>query len=169
MDLIYLKSIETAVVIVLYIITRYASFRLIDRSLEDRVMHKSRGFIVKRAINLILLTTSAAFILSFWGVNHRDLGVFIGSILTVIGVALFAQWSILSNITASIIIFINHSIRIHDSIVILEGKDYVIEGVVTNIGLFFITLQNEEGEEITLPNNIFLQKSIRNKSSISKE
>ena len=49
---------------------------------------------------------------------------FLGSVLTVVGVAFFAQWSLLSNITSSIIIFFNHPVKLNDSIVILEGKDY---------------------------------------------
>ncbi len=72
----------------------------------------------------------------------------------------------LSNITSSIILFFNHPVKLNDSIVILEAKDYVIEGRVINIGLFFITLQTKESGEITLPNNIFILKSIKN---ITKE
>jgi small-conductance mechanosensitive channel len=66
--------------------------------------------------------------------------------------------------TSSIIIFFSHSVKLNDSIMILEGKDYIIEGKVTNIGLFFVTLETNNKEEITLPNNIFIQKSIRKKN-----
>lgn len=96
------------------------------------------------------------------GVKQADLAVFVGSVLTVIGVAMFAQWSILSNITASIVLFFNHSIRIDDTIAIMETKDYEIQGKITDIGLFFVTIERSNtSEEITLPNNIFLQKTIR--------
>jgi small-conductance mechanosensitive channel len=84
-------------------------------------------------------------------------------VLAVVGVALVAQWSLLSNVTSGIIIFFNHNVKIGDNIVIMEAKDYIIEGKVTNIGLFFTTLQTADMEEISLPNNIFINKSIRKK------
>jgi small-conductance mechanosensitive channel len=97
-----------------------------------------------------------------WGVNQSDLAVFVGSVLTVVGVAFFAQWSLLSNITSSIIIFFNHPVKLNDSIIILEGKDYGIEGKIIDIGLFFVKLETKESGEITLPNNVFILKSIKN-------
>ena len=42
----------------------------------------------------------------------------------------------------------------------MEGKEYEIEGKIVNIGLFFVTLKTKEGKQITLPNNIFIQKMI---------
>jgi small-conductance mechanosensitive channel len=77
----------------------------------------------------------------------------------VLGIAFFAQWSFLSNITAGIIIFFNHPIRLGDQIRIVE-KDFFIEGKVTNISFFFMHLENEEKEQITIPNSIALQKTI---------
>jgi small-conductance mechanosensitive channel len=123
-----------------------------------------RGEIIRKIINIIFLSIILAVISLIWGVKQSDLMLFIGSTLTIIGVAFFAQWSLLSNITSSIILFFNHPIRLNDSIAILEGKEYVIEGKIINIGIFFITLQTEEGEELTLPNNIFIQKSIKRKN-----
>lgn len=78
----------------------------------------------------------------------------------VVGVAFLAQWSILSNITASLVIFFNHPVRIGDSIVIVE-KDFNIEGRVIDIGIFFLIIENEEGNRITFPTNFFLQKLIK--------
>jgi small-conductance mechanosensitive channel len=43
----------------------------------------------------------------------------------------------------------------------MEGKEYEIEGRVSNIGLFFVTLKTNENKEISLPNNIFIQKMIK--------
>lgn len=163
MKIEYIKFIECAVVITCYIVTRIAFNKLIDKTMTDKFIQKSRGDFMKRIINFALLSIFLTIILLIWGVNQSDLLVFVGSVLTVIGVAMFAQWSILSNITSSIIIFFNHPVKLDDSIVIMEGKDYEIEGKVTNIGIFFITIEKETSEEITLPNNIFLQKMIRKK------
>lgn len=164
MELNYIKIIETLVVLSIYIISRISLGKIIDKTLVNRLLSGKRGVEIRRTINITLLLLCLIFVLIIWGVKQAELAVFMGSVLTVVGVAMFAQWSLLSNITSSIIIFFYHSVKLNDSIIIMEGKDYIIEGEVINIGLFFITLETDDSEEITLPNNIFIQKSIKKKS-----
>lgn len=163
MNLTYLKIAEAVIVIAAYVLLKVVSYKLIDRTMRERYLQKARGQVIKRAVNLTFLAISISFLLVIWGVNQSDLVVFLGSVLTVIGVAMFAQWSILSNITSSIIIFFNHSVKIDDTVIIMEAKDYEIEGKISNIGLFFITLETTNGEDLTLPNNVFLQKMVKKK------
>lgn len=161
----YIRIIETICAIVVLIVLRKIYHKLIEKKLNKSLLHRSRGIVVKKAINITFISIFVLIILLIWGVKQADLALFVGSVLTVVGVALFAQWSLLSNVTSSIIIFFNHSVKLNDSIIILEGKDYVIEGKVTDIGLFFVTLVNEDSQEITIPNNVFIQKSIMKKVS----
>ncbi|MGB6035803.1 MAG: mechanosensitive ion channel domain-containing protein [Cryomorphaceae bacterium] len=164
MDPLNLKIIETVVALVAYIILRAASGRIIDRTVATSLMQKTRGKIVKKAVNLLLLLLVFTIISILWGVDQGELAIFIGSVLTVIGIALFAQWSILSNITAGIILFFNHSVKLDDTIVIID-KDFNVEGRVSDIALFFVTLKTAEGEKVSVPNNVFIQKMIRHKSN----
>ncbi|MEM6264515.1 MAG: mechanosensitive ion channel family protein [Bacteroidota bacterium] len=161
MEVTYVKILETVLIIIAFVSLRAICFKIIDKTLSNRLLQESRGLIVKRVVHIVFLCISIMLICLIWGVDQEDLGVFIGSALTVVGVAFFAQWSILSNITSSIILFFNHALKLNDSIIIMEGKDYVIEGRVVGIGLFFTTLITPESEEITLPNNVFIQKSIK--------
>tara|TARA_R110002050_G_scaffold78910_1_gene168720 strand:- start:10688 stop:11179 length:492 start_codon:yes stop_codon:yes gene_type:complete len=161
MEINYLKLIETFVILVMYLLLRGMSNKLITKNLSKKVIQESRGIIIRKAIKLISITLCVALLLIIWGVNQSDLAAYIGSILTVVGVAFFAQWSILSNITSSVIIFFTHSVRIDDVVIIMEGKDYEVEGKVMDIGLFFVILKTAEGQEITLPNNIFIQKMVK--------
>ncbi len=161
MEINYLKIIETFVILVIYLLLRGISNKLIAKNLSKKLIQESRGIIIRKAIKLILITLCVALLLIIWGVNQSDLAAYVGSILTVVGVAFFAQWSILSNITSSVIIFFTHSVRIDDVVIIMEGKDYEVEGKVMDIGLFFVTLKTAENQEITLPNNIFIQKMVK--------
>ncbi len=167
LDLPYFNIIQTIVIGVFYIITKKISFKLVDKFLNNQSLLNSRGNVVKRVLKIVYVSISLVLISIIWGVNQSELAVFIGSALTVIGVALFAQWSLLSNITSSIILFFNHPIRIGDSIVLLEAKDYTIEGTVTYTGIFFITLRTSDGSDILIPNNQFIQKSIIKKKDTS--
>jgi len=162
-DLTTLKIIETIIAIAVYFILRLIIHKTVDRTVATSLLQKSRGKILKKGINMILLLTFSIFIFIIWGVDQSELMIFIGSVLTVMGIALFAQWSILSNITAGIILFFNHSIRLEDTITIMD-KDYDIEGRVSDISLFFMILKTKDGEEISIPNNVLIQKMIKKKS-----
>lgn len=160
MDISKLKIIETAIIVAAYFLLRIISQKLIDRTVANGTMQKTRGKVIKKAQNLILLLVVLIFILIVWGVDQSELAYFVGSVLTVIGIALFAQWSILSNITAGILIFFNHSVRLDDTIRIMD-KEFDIEGRVSDIGLFFVIIKTEEDEKITIPNNVLIQKMVK--------
>lgn len=132
----------------------------------------TRSYIVKNAIephrrklilnlSYFLYYTLALFIsLIIFGINFKEVIVFASSILAVLGVGFFAQWSILSNLTASIILFFYHPMRIGDTIKIID-KDFDLQGVVKNITGFYVLLyMPEEKREITIPNTTILYKGI---------
>lgn len=162
----YYNILESVIILAIYFSIRIIFSKIIEKSRVKRLIQETRGAVIKKVINTMLTLICLATILLAWGVDHADLAFVLGSILTVVGVAFFAQWSLLSNITSSIILFFNHPLKLNDDIQILEAKDYIIEGKVTQIGLFFITLTTPNNEEVTLPNNMFIQKSIR---KINKE
>jgi small-conductance mechanosensitive channel len=155
-----LQIIETAIVVLIYVVLRVVTNRSVDRFVSNNRASKTRGKIVKKAIHLTIITILAFIIFTIFGVNQSELAIFIGSMLTVMGIAFFAQWSILSNITSGIIIFFNHPFKLDDTITIFD-KDYEIEARVSDIGLFFVVLKTKSGEQITIPNNLFIQKMIK--------
>lgn len=160
MDITTFKIIESVGAVVLYFILRLVTNKLVERTVTTNLMQKTRGKIIKKAVNLILVLITVTFILIVWGVNQSELAFFIGSVLTVIGIALFAQWSILSNVTAGIILFFNHSVKLDDTISVID-KDFQIEGRVSDISLFFVIIKTKEGEKVSIPNNVFIQKMIK--------
>ncbi len=160
MDSMNIKIIETTAAVILYLLLRLVISKSVERTIIKNLIQKTRSRIIKKAINLILLLTVAIVVLIIWGVDQSELMLFIGSVLTVIGIALFAQWSILSNITSGIILFFNHPVKLDDKIIILD-KDYAIEGKVTDIGLFFVHLTLSNGDITTIPSNVFIQKMIQ--------
>lgn len=162
MQIYYTQIIESIIVIAVFLVIRIMTHQLIKRTIIDKVVQKSRTQLISRSINFILLLITLVILMVIWGVKQSELAVFIGSILTIVGVAFFAQWSLLSNITSSIIIFFSHSVKIGDAISIMEAKDYEIRGEVLNIGLFFTKIRLlDTYDELTLPNNIFIIKTIR--------
>ena len=113
------------------------------------------------------LTIIAIIALTFiWSVNYKELGVLLSSVFAVIGVALFAQWSILSNITAGVIIFFSLPFKIGNTIRILDkelsdnNNTELDTFVIEDIKAFHLHLRRSNGEILTYPNNLMLQKGV---------
>lgn len=128
-------------------------------------IHITRTRLMFKYIN-ILVTIIAIFLLSLtWGYNAQEIALIFSSLFAIIGVAMFAIWSILSNITAGIILFFSFPYKIGSRIKI-HDKDLPIEAVIEDIKAFHLHLRTLEGELITYPNNLILQKAV---SLVEKE
>jgi small-conductance mechanosensitive channel len=165
-----LQIIETVIVLIALFIIRF-----ISRKEASKVFHRlhidiQRKKITHRIINIFITIATVVVLAAIWNIDQTQLMLFITSILTVLGIAFFAQWSILSNITASLILFFNHPLRIGDTIQVLD-KEYSIEGTLEDISFFFVHIRTPENETITIPNNLALQKmikTIKNKNTTEK-
>lgn len=125
--------------------------------INDSLEHRTK--LVIKYINILLGILAIFSIVIIWGVKRDQIFLFISSVFAVVGVASFAQWSILSNITAGIILFFSYPFKIGDKIKILD-KDFPLEGEIEDIKAFYIILKTNEGEQVTYPNNLLMQKGI---------
>lgn len=98
-------------------------------------------------------------IIATLGINLERLSIFISSVLAILGVAFFAQWSLLSNLTSSIILFFYHPLKIGDKVRVLDN-DFDFSGIVKNITAFYVLIVTSDGRKITIPNSIITQKGI---------
>jgi len=155
-----LEIIETVIVIVLAIITSNL-IRVSLKKVRDKFnLQKDRVKYIIKIVNTIIYSVSFVAILLIWGVDKKELALFLSSFLAVIGIALFAQWSILSNVTASILLYINHPAKIGDTIVVMD-KDFPLTGKIKDIGAFFIRINTDKDEVVTIPNSIIFQKMVK--------
>ena len=154
------KIVESLIIIILGIFFKVIITNSLRKIRIKFGFQKTRVIIINRIITFILYTSAIVIIAFIWGVDEKQLMVYISSFLTILGIAFFAQWSILSNITAGLILYINYPVKIGNSITVLE-KDNNVSGEIKDIGAFFITLKTKEGELITMPNAMILQKNIR--------
>lgn len=124
-----------------------------------------RKRITQRIINLFLTILAIIILAGIWNIKRNELMVFLTSVITVLGIAFFAQWSILSNITSSLILFFNHPLKIGQNVRVLE-KDYDVEGQLIDISFFFMYVRDKEGNTITIPTSVVLQKTIISKKNV---
>jgi small-conductance mechanosensitive channel len=154
------KIIESLIVFILAFILRLLITKSLGKIQLKFGFQKARILLTNKVISILIYITLIVITAFIWGVDEQQLLIYISSFLTILGIAFFAQWSILSNITAGIILFVNYPVKIGDKITILE-KDYNIDGEIKDIGAFFITLKTDKNELITVPNSIILQKNIK--------
>lgn len=145
------------------IFSTYISFRILKRILNKVAQQKKvsikRLFYIQKVFEILFILLAMITITFIWSVDLKGISVFASSIFAIIGVAMFAQWSILSNITASIIIFFTFPARVGDKIKVIDG-DNSVEGVIKEISLFQIELRDSEDNIVLYPNNLLLQKPV---------
>lgn len=154
-----IQIIETIIVIAGYFIAQYVTRIFVNNSLKQTHLERGRRKMIIKAVHLLTFLTATVLLSAIWGLKQNEIAVFVGTILTALGIAFFAQWSLLSNVTSSLLLFFNHPVKIGNTIKVLD-KDYPFEGEVTDLTYFFVHLKTDDGEIITIPNSLLLQKSI---------
>lgn len=153
------QIIASAIVIILLPVSRYLLAKIIVKSGRIIQMPESRILQIKQIVNILLNIVFLFSIAIVWGVQPDNILLGLSSVFAVIGVAFFAQWSILSNITAGVIMFFNAPFRVGDRIHIID-KDIPIIATIENIQAFYTHIRTDDDELIVIPNNLFLQKVV---------
>ncbi len=151
------QIVETAVVLILYVLALFIVNTIINNVLKNTQLQRSRRKIIIKAVHLFTSMAALILIAAIWGLNQNEIAIFASTIITALGIAFFAQWSLLSNITSSILLFFNHPVKLGDTIKIMD-KDCPFEGEVTELNYFFVHLKTKDGEIITIPNSILMTK-----------
>lgn len=163
-ELYKLQILETAIVLGVLLLVNFVIRKWSYRISQKFHLGLERRRITTKIVNLLLLLIGAISIMGIWGLDQKELFVFLTSTLTVLGVGFFATWSILSNITSGLLLYFNHPLHIGDRIKIMD-KENAVEGTLKDITMFFMHIETIEGETVTIPNSVVTQKTISVKSS----
>lgn len=126
---------------------------------------KKSGINEARISLIIRYTTVSLFLIGILiesfilGADTNDISLVFSSVFAVIGIALFAIWSILSNITSGVIMFFSFPYKVGDKIKI-HDHDFPLEAIIEDIGAFQLHLRMDNGDLVTYPNNLILQKPV---------
>lgn len=157
----YFSEITATIIVVLVmLIIRFVARTLIKKFAVRFDIADHRYRLIIKYFDLIFTTLFVMSVIPIWGINFKNIGIVFSSIFAVIGVALFAQWSILSNITAGIIIFFTIPYKIGDKIKIHDKDFYEDPLTIIDIKAFHLILKSDQGELKAYPNNLILQKGV---------
>lgn len=146
---------------ILSVLVYFLLTRLAFPKIEAGVLHgkfKSdatlKAFRVTRLLSGLVVL---AALLIIWGFDFSGLLVIATSVITVIGIALFASWSILSNVTAFILLLLHRSFRRGNYIRVIDMDNY-IEGYIAEVNLINTRLITESRETVIYPNNLLISR-----------
>ena len=153
------EIIYSIIVLVVILILRAIIVVAVNKIGKKSGTTEARAALIGRyaTVTLVLLALLIeAFIL---GAKTSDITLVFSSVFAVIGIALFAIWSILSNITSGVIMFFSFPYKVGDKIKI-HDKDYPVEAIIEDIRAFQLILREDNGDLVTYPNNLILQKAV---------
>jgi small-conductance mechanosensitive channel len=153
------QMVISAVIILIYIVLsrRIAPFlyRTIAASVLKEEMNR-RALVVFHILLFLLLVVVLSVV---WGIDIKGLLVLASSMIAVIGVALFAAWSLLSNITAFFIMLGQRNFSPGAEVKIIDGANH-IEGKVVEINLFSTVLLTKNNDQVVYPNNLIVSRPV---------
>ncbi|WP_445945179.1 mechanosensitive ion channel domain-containing protein [Shewanella sp.] len=145
--------------LVLFFLAQHQVKKWILSQANKKQVSEVRSRLIIQLISYLMFFVTLSVMAVSLGLGYQEVSLFVSSAFAVLGVALFAQWSILSNITAGVLIFFVFPYRIGDRIRIVE-KDEDLTGVIVEISIFHVLIKRDVGDLMTYPNSLMLQKAV---------
>jgi len=154
-----IELITTGILLLVVLVIRWILTTLITKISRRNGINLARIHLMNRYVSVALFLLGILIVPFIFGTNMEDLALLFSSVFAVIGIGLFAIWSILSNITSGIIMFFSFPYKVGDKIQI-HDKDFPLEGIIEDIRAFQLHLRLDNGDLVTYPNNLMLQKAV---------
>lgn len=153
------EIINTGILLIVLFVIRSIIVLTVKKIGRKSSTTEARAVLISRYVTVTLVLIAILIEAFILGAKTHDITLVFSSVFAVTGVALFAIWSIFSNITSGVIMFfsfrskVGYKIKIHD-------KDYPVAAILEDIRAFQIHLREDNGDLVTYPNNLILQKAV---------
>jgi small-conductance mechanosensitive channel len=156
-DPLILQGVKAAIVLGAYLvaatIARIVVGRLGIAHEHDALRIRSTHHTVRMGLRLLF----AVILLIVLGVDLAVIPAFLGSFLAIVGVACFAAWSILTNVTAGLVIFAAKDLQVGDKVRIIDERESLV-GTVMEFRLWSVVLRLDDGGLAYVPNIAVVQR-----------
>jgi len=153
------ELIFSAILLIIFVVLRLIVKATIKKIGKKSNINEARTNLIIRYATVTLFLIAILIESFILGVQPAQIALVFSSVFAVIGIALFAIWSILSNITSGVIMFFSFPYKVGDKIQI-HDKDFPLEAIIEDITAFQILLRLDNGNLVTYPNNLILQKAV---------
>ncbi len=160
------ELLSTLITIIILLSIRFVGNKTVRKIGRVSEIAEARTLLITKYMSIALTFLGIGALTFIWSVDFQKLGILFSSIFAVIGVALFAQWSILSNVTSGVILFFSFPFKIGDRIKIMDKELLDVANldngvyIIEDIKAFHLHLRSSNGQRMTYPNNLILQKAV---------
>ncbi|MBP7409228.1 MAG: mechanosensitive ion channel [Flavobacteriales bacterium] len=151
------QVLESFIALAVFVVVRYAVRFAMRATVYKSIAKSGESKEVGRIVDLLLVIVAGVVFTAIWGVKQSELLIFATSVFTVLGIGFFAEMSILSNITAFLVLFFQHPVKIGDRIKVQDDA-HPIEGQLIDITYFFVFIRTVDKGTITIPNCLLLKR-----------
>ena len=153
------EFIITGIILAVFILIRFIANFTVTKIGRRSGINEARIRLIRRYVTVTLFSIMLLVEAFVFGVEFTEIAVIFSSVFAVIGIGLFAIWSILSNITSGIIMFFDFPYKVGDKIEI-HDKDFPVRAIIEDIRAFQLHLRLDNGDLVTYPNNLMLQRAV---------
>lgn len=158
-SLIKIDAILSILAVLVYLILIAILSRAINKYGIKKHIAKGKRVKIIRLSRLFLGLITVLILTLIWGLNASDIWIFGSVVFGFLGIAVFAVWSLLSNIFAAYVLFFSEPFQTGDFIIFKDG-DNSIKGEVIDMTTFYVKVRLEDGCIANIPNNVTFQKVI---------
>jgi len=165
---ILISTFGSIAAFVCYLVGSSITKRLVTRFASAKCISDKRSLPIRKVLRFFWVFWVFVFVIALgfiWGYDLRGLYAASVGVFALVGIAFFAVWSILSNITTSIIIFFRFPMKIGDTLRLPEVDG--LSGKIVDITLFHIILEDAKGNTNAVPNNVAIQKILGIEKEVS--
>lgn len=119
---------------------------------------------VRKVLKSLLYLITSILVLTVFGVNLGGLWAIMSTILAMVAIGFVAVWSLLSNVSSTVIILLFRPFAVGDE---LEFAGEPVKGRVVDLNFLYTTLRTDDGALFQIPNNLFFQKSLKRRRSLA--
>jgi small-conductance mechanosensitive channel len=107
---------------------------------------------VKKTLNWLIWGATTILLLGIFGFNLGGLWTVVSTTLAMVAIGFVAVWSVLSNISCTLMILLFRPFSIGDRLE-FPGED--IRGEAIDLNFLYTTLETTDGYRMQVPNNLF--------------
>lgn len=157
-DPVVIHAVKVVVVLSVYIVAATIARTVIIRvgQYREHDPFRIRSMLQTCRLGLRLLFTFVLLIVL--GVDLSVIPTFLGSFLAIVGVACFAAWSILTNVTAGLVIFAAKDLQVGDKVKVIDERESII-GTVVEFRLWSVVMRTDDGGLAYVPNISMVQRA----------
>ena len=121
----------------------------------------------RRASKFFFIFAAIILVCGSYGAELGGIWTMLGTVGALIAVGFVAVWSVLSNLTSTILILFFRPFEIGDEIEFTDPAG--LSGTVSNLNFSFTTLRCDDGRLVQIPNNLFFQRIIKRRCASARD